>query len=196
MFGVVKYDFRNIREVVASLTELGANASGVSLPIQSAMREKRTYWKKYRNEISVHSRGYLMPKIRQLRPNENEASMQNRLLNYEPITTPFWNEAVTKMKRILLASTADVTIFSDKTEDFIKAQNFDGLTLYNFFATNMTERTINEPNGLTVVYPLKYAEKEGINPIQFICDKEIVYLDKNTAVFACLGKSEDRKSVV
>lgn len=183
-----RYDFKNIREVIASLTDLVGQTNNPVTSNNSYMSQK-PLWEKYRRETDVHSKGYLMPKILAARPNENEASLRNRLLNYEPVTTPFWNEAITKMKRILLASSADVMI-SEKMQEYVKADNFDGLALYDFFATNMMEQTINKPNGLTVVYPLKYAEKEKVNPIQFVCEKHIVYMDRNTVVFICLYESD------
>lgn len=189
---VKSYDLKTVEDVLKQMSVLvgGANIGfqGKSLDGSSVMPQT-FLWRKYRREISVHASGYLLPKIMELRPNENPESMANRLMNYEPITTPHWCEAVTRIQRIISASSVDVQL-SEKASSYVKDGNFDGLSLYDFFALNICEQTINNPNGLIVVYPLNIASAKGVNPLQFISDKEIIYFDGKTAVFASLLDSE------
>lgn len=187
-----KYEYATVEDVLGDMSEMvgttHSDYQGKSLDGDDKQPE-RILWRKYRKEIDVHAQGYLLRKIMELRPNENDDSLQNRLLNYEPITTPHWVEAITRIQRIISASSVDVQE-SPITSDYVKGGNFDGLSLYDFFALNICEKTINNPNGLIAVYPIDIAKEKGINPIQFVEDREIVYFDGKTAVFLCLNESD------
>jgi hypothetical protein len=182
-----KYVWSNLTEVIASLSEIVGNTNGVFSYNDTFVQRRQ--WRKIAREIDVHAKGYLLPKVKELRPNEHSKSMENRLMKYEPITTPFWYEALVKMKRIILASSADVRI-NDKTADYIHGDNFDGLALYDYFAVKATEQVINNPNGLTCIYPFKYAEKYKTPLIGFIDWDNIVYINRDAVIYLSESESD------
>ena len=182
-----KYIWNNLTEVIASLSEIVGNTNGVFQFNDTFAQRKQ--WVKIQREIEVHAKGYLLPKVKELRPNEHSKSMENRLMNYEAITTPFWYEALVKMKRIVLASSADVRI-NKKTAEYINGDNFEGLALYDYFAVKATEQVINNPNGLTCIYPIKYAEKFKTPLISFVDWENVVFINRDAIIYLSEEESD------
>lgn len=180
-----KIEYKNIDELLNAIYPYTVNnTGGVGAKIY-----EREMWRVIADELDVHSKGYILPNIINLRPNENEDSMAHRLQSYEPITTPYFRNALFQVKRILSNSSVDICV-GKKTGEYVGGNHFDGLKLYDFFCTEMTENVIENPNGLTAIYSPDYSKKKGINPIQFVRWEDIVYLSSDVCAFVSLLDSE------
>ena len=191
-------EFKTISELIEKIdSHLVSFANGVGYQSYSVGGDticpQKEQWQRLHQELMVHAEGWILPKIHYLRPNEDEKSQNHRILSYEPITTPFYQRALVQIKRVLLSSSVDVST-SEKLSEYMQQNNFNGLKLYDFFASQMSEQIINYPNGFTIIYPTDYAEKEERNPICFIRYQDVVYFDDDVIVFIDLHESEKRRS--
>lgn len=177
-----------LKRVVAYTSIVG----GVSSTIYTNF-PKAIAWREIQRTIDVHYKGIIYSGITVLRPNEGESSKDYREKSYQGITTPFFRKALTQVKRILLSSSIDINA-TEETIKYINEPNFDELSLYDFFCTNLAEKVIGEPNGLTAIYPPQYISEKNTNQIQFIQSKYIIQIDKEGVTFLSILDSKYTES--
>jgi hypothetical protein len=172
---------RNIVRLLQLLGDEYAPKIALSTPFPH-----RNRWEQIDTEISVHSEGLMLPKIKQQRPNEDESSMNFRVVSYEPITKSIWAEALGKVQSILSSTRLDFPA-GEATKEYIQNPNFNSNTLFDWFTQEYTKNVINDPNGLTVVYPIGYRKK---SPVLNVCQSEVLYVDDRAVVFLSLEESD------
>lgn len=181
-----------LEEILKKVVAYTSSFGGVGSTIYTSF-PKSTAWREIQKTIDVHYKGVIYSGISVLRPNEGDSSKDYREKSYQSITTPFFRKALTQVKRILLSSSIDINA-TENTIKYINEPNFDGLSLYDFFCTNLAEKVIGEPNGLIAVYPPQYIAQKRTNQIQFIQSKYIIQIDKESITFLSLLDSKYTES--
>lgn len=116
--------------------------------------ESQARWQEIFEEMAVHTRKAKPEKLLlKRRPNETPEILKYRLENYEPITYGSMNRALDECSRIISGVTVTIQGISDKLQQYIKTEKFDGVPFDIFMQQNAFKRGIEDPNGLLISLP-------------------------------------------
>jgi hypothetical protein len=145
---------------------------------------QRELFKKYRDEVQVHSKGQLFYKIDALFPNENPLSKTQRILSFEPITKGSFEKGVSQLSRIFQNSSYTAQA-SDKTLKYVTADQFFDENMFNYYMDKwMNMALATDPNAISVVYPEAFIRDKNFEQIVFVESEDIMcYPDAETVMF-------------
>lgn len=164
----------------------------VSFAVSAKLPDWQTkLFKKYREEVQVHSKGQLFYKIDRLFPNEHPWSKEHRILAFEPVTKGSFNKGLTNIMRIFSNSSYTCEA-SEETMQLITKPTFDNKNLFSYFLEQWSINALaNDPNSLIVVYPPDFIKDKSFDQVLFVKSDNIVYYDDTTFIF----KSEEESEV-
>lgn len=176
-------DFADVNAIVSFVTT------------QKLQDWQKTLFKKYADEVQVHSQGQLFYKLDTLFPNENPASKETRMLSFEPITKASFNKGVSNVYRMFSNSSYSADM-SEKTAQYLAETKFDNQDLFSYFLELWTTTALKQDaNSLIVVYPEKFMKDKAFNQVLTISSEDIVYFDDNTFIFKSEAESKIQFSV-
>jgi hypothetical protein len=161
---------------------------------------KKTYYERIANNLQVHTKGLLFSKVDTLFPHEHPDSKAHCVNTYEPITKGSIWKGLNNLIRIYSNSSFTVSA-SDETLEYANKPLFDGSNLFNWFLEEWVKNAVaTDSNGLCVVYPPAYIEKNGdVNKpdiVRFIKSEHVLQLpDGEMCVFISELESDKTESV-
>lgn len=166
-------DINNISEIISTVENTGIEGW------------KKSYFKKIRDSITVHTKGIFFSKVDTLFPNENPASKDHCKKTYEPITKSSIWKGLTNIIRVFYNSSFNANISSELSE-YIEKNTFDGDNLFSFLLSFWVNNGLAaDPNGMIAVYPLN-----NDNNIRFIKSEFIKYIGEDYIAFVSEDDSE------